>query len=435
MDATDSFDADLTDEAAVETLNGISVPPCPGIIAELLEETRREDIDFIRISRLITGDVALAAAVLKSANSPFFALRRKVQSVQQAVAVLGLRNLLKIVYGVVLRQSLGGPGAPPLERFWERSNYNAVVSAYLAGRLPGVSTDDAYTFGLFHDAGIAILTQKFPDYIRTMMRANASTLPVTAIEDEAHHTNHVIVGAQLVSARTGRLGHPLSPRALDLRLAAQACDAGRLPAGGDPPDLRAHRGALPQLSRRRRVGKQHGGGAGPSRLVRGRHRRPGARPGGGPARDPGVVQGGVAVAMPGEQPLEGGAQAGRLVDGELFLDGQVQREVQEGIGFARFRRPLAGQRRFAVIEQGVVFGVLGNEADRRILKGRDDFLRPVLAPGFDEEAAGLVPARIKHRRRRAKARRRCAPGHCRRRAGRSGRRRRRRSAASPGNVP
>jgi HD-like signal output (HDOD) protein len=197
MDLTDFFEADLSYEVAVETLRNISVPPCPEIIVELLGEAKREDIDFIRISRLITGDVALAAAVLKSANSPFFALRRKVQSVQQAVAVLGLRNLLKIVYGVVLKQSLGGTGAPQLARFWDRSNYNAVVSAYLAGRLPGVSSDDAYTFGLFHDAGIAILMQKFADYKQTLMRANAALLAFTAAEDEAHHTNHVIVGALL----------------------------------------------------------------------------------------------------------------------------------------------------------------------------------------------------------------------------------------------
>lgn len=197
MEPTEFFDADLGDAAAAEALRGIAVPPCPDIVAALLDESRREDIDFIRITRLITGDVALAAAVLKSANSPFFALRRKVQSVQQAVAVLGLRNLLKIVYGVVLRQSLGGAGAPPLERFWERSNYNAVVSAYLAGRLPGVSTDDAYTFGLFHDAGIAILMQKFPDYRQTLMRANAAPLAMTAIEDAAHQVNHVVVGTLL----------------------------------------------------------------------------------------------------------------------------------------------------------------------------------------------------------------------------------------------
>jgi len=197
MDVTDIFDADLSDTVAIETLRNLSVPPCPEIILELLEETQREDIDFIRISRLITGDVALAAAVLKSANSPFFALRRKVQSVQQAVAVLGLRNLLKIVYGVVLKQSLGGTGAPPLARLWDRSNYNAVVSAYLVGRMPGLSTDDAYTFGLFHDAGIAILMQRFPDYRQTLMQANATPLAVTAVEDERHHTNHVVVGALL----------------------------------------------------------------------------------------------------------------------------------------------------------------------------------------------------------------------------------------------
>ena len=82
MQASELFDADLSEETAAETLRHISVPACPQIVVELLEEARREDIDFIRISRLITGDVALAAAVLKSANSPFFALRRKVQSVQ-----------------------------------------------------------------------------------------------------------------------------------------------------------------------------------------------------------------------------------------------------------------------------------------------------------------------------------------------------------------
>ncbi len=196
MNAADIFEDDLPDEHTTRMLQDIGIPPCPDIVVELLAEARREDIDFIRISRLIIGDVALAAAVLKSANSPFFALRRKVQSVQQAVAVLGLRNLLKIVYGVVLKQSLGGD-TPVLARFWDRSNYNAVVSSYLAGRLPGVSGDDAYTMGLFHDVGIAILMQKYSGYRQTLMRANAMPSGGTSIEDEQHHTNHVVAGALL----------------------------------------------------------------------------------------------------------------------------------------------------------------------------------------------------------------------------------------------
>ena len=196
-DPAEIFDADLSDEVAIETLKSISIPPCPEIVAELLGEARQGEVDFIKISRLITGDVALGAAVLRMANSPFFALRRRVQSVQQAVSVLGLRNLLKIIYGVVLKASLGARGTPEMTRFWDRSNYNAVVSSYLAARLPGVSADDAYTFGLFHDAGLAILMQKFPDYKVTLMAANALPCAVTAVEDERHHTNHVIVGALL----------------------------------------------------------------------------------------------------------------------------------------------------------------------------------------------------------------------------------------------
>ncbi|MFZ5510733.1 MAG: HDOD domain-containing protein [Pseudomonadota bacterium] len=190
------FAADLSDEAAAEGLRKISIPPCPAIVLALLEESRRDEVDFVKISRMIAGDVALAAAVLKTANSPFFALRRKVQSIQQAVAVLGLRNLLKIVYGFALRHSLGG-GAAGLERFWERSNYNAVVTSYLAARWPQVSADDAYTFGLFHEAGVAVLTLQHADYGEVFARACRTGGKVVAAETARYHTSHPVVGALL----------------------------------------------------------------------------------------------------------------------------------------------------------------------------------------------------------------------------------------------
>ena len=201
------YDADFSEEEVNGVLEGISIPPCPQIVVELLKETRRDDVDFSRISSLIIGDVALSVAVLKTANSPFFSLRRKAQSVQQAVAVLGLRNLLKIIYGLVLKKSVDIADPVEMTRFWDRSNYNAVVCAYLAARVGGVSTDNAYTFGLFHDAGLAILMQKFPDYKATLLLANAMPSGVTKIEDERHNTNHVTIGALL--ARNWYLPEPV----------------------------------------------------------------------------------------------------------------------------------------------------------------------------------------------------------------------------------
>ena len=66
----------------------------------------------------------------------------------------------------------------------------------------------------------------------------------------------------------------------------------------------------------------------------------------------------MAVVAPALQCVEGGADARRLVDRKLFLDGQMQRQMQEGIGLAVLRCPFPGQGIFG-FEQGVVFGMQG----------------------------------------------------------------------------
>lgn len=190
----------ITTEVAADSvsdiLKTIFIPPCPVVVAALLEEARCADVDFNKIIRLISGDLSLAASMMKTANSPIFALRNKVETVQKAAAVLGLKNILCIVNGLALKRSLSPEGVS-MERFWERSNYHATVSTRLARRVPGISQEDAYTFGLFHDCGIPILMQRFPDYKETLVAANRSAKAVWEIETERHGTDHVTVGAML----------------------------------------------------------------------------------------------------------------------------------------------------------------------------------------------------------------------------------------------
>jgi len=193
-------EAVMTTEVAADSvsdiLKTIYIPPCPVVVAALLEEARCDDVDFNKIIRLISGDLSLAASMMKTANSPIFALRNKVETVQKAAAVLGLKNILCIVNGLALKRSLSQNGVS-MERFWERSNYHATVSTRLARRVPGVSQEDAYTFGLFHDCGIPILMQRFPDYKETLLVANRSAKAVWETETERHGTDHVTVGAML----------------------------------------------------------------------------------------------------------------------------------------------------------------------------------------------------------------------------------------------
>jgi len=186
----------IDSQVAENILKSIHIPPCPEIVMALMEEIRQPEVDFAKLVKLISGDVSLAASMLKTANSPFFALRKKVNSVQQAVSVLGLKNLMQIVTGSALQKELGG-GKMAMERFWDRSNFTAVAASHLASKLHGVSREDAYTLGLFHDCGIPILMQKFPNYKEKLAAANQSAELVIAIEDQHYATNHAIVGGML----------------------------------------------------------------------------------------------------------------------------------------------------------------------------------------------------------------------------------------------
>jgi HD-like signal output (HDOD) protein len=186
----------IESKAAEDILKSIRIPPCPDVVMALMEETRQPEVDFNKIIKLISGDVGLAASMLKTANSPFFALRSKVSSVQQAVSVLGLKNLLQIVRGSALQNALGGDKVD-MERYWDRSNFTAVVASQMAARLEGVSREDAYSYGLFHDCGIPILMMKFPDYKEKLASANKTAALIITVEDQHYATNHAVVGNML----------------------------------------------------------------------------------------------------------------------------------------------------------------------------------------------------------------------------------------------
>jgi putative nucleotidyltransferase with HDIG domain len=192
----EAISPEVAADSVSNILKTIFIPPCPAVVAALLVEARGDYVDFNKIIRLISGDLGLAASMMKTANSPIFALRNKVETVQKAAAVLGLKNILCIVNGLALKRSLT-PNGVSMERFWERSNYHATVSTRLAHRVPGVKQEDAYTFGLFHDCGIPILMQRFPDYKETLVTANRSAKAVWETETERHGTDHVTVGAML----------------------------------------------------------------------------------------------------------------------------------------------------------------------------------------------------------------------------------------------
>lgn len=177
----------------------IGIPPRPVILEQIDREMAKEEPDFGLLASLIGSDVALAAGLIKTTNSPYFGFSKRVRSVREALMVLGLRVIARTIAGLALQKAF--PHVPSLERFWDASATTARVAGWLAqhlGDVCPVRADDAYTFALFRDCGVPVMMIPFPEYPEVLKRANGEeNLPFTAVEDQALALNHAIVGAEL----------------------------------------------------------------------------------------------------------------------------------------------------------------------------------------------------------------------------------------------
>ena len=191
-------DNEVLERNADRVVKEIGIPPCPAILTKLLRETRADEPDFRRVGQLVGGDVALASAVLKVANSSFYGLRTKAASVQQALALLGLTAVTQLVTGLLLRQAFSGSAGPGMERYWKTSMATSLISALLCRETARGDSGVACTYGLFRDCGMPVMLHKFPIYA-DIFDGSALTPgePVLEVENERYTTNHARVGAQL----------------------------------------------------------------------------------------------------------------------------------------------------------------------------------------------------------------------------------------------
>src|SRR5262245_36768116 len=180
--------------STAEKLLKAELPPRPAVLASLTEQMHSDDPDIGRVSALVSADVGLGAAVVKTVNSPYFGLGRQVASVQQAVTYLGLGAVFGIVTGALLRRSFPSSDAL-MERLWEDSARRGMLMGRLARDLKVLAPDRAYTCGLFEHCGMALLLMHAPGYAE-LLKQDPDDLQM--FERERYGCDHAALGQALV---------------------------------------------------------------------------------------------------------------------------------------------------------------------------------------------------------------------------------------------
>lgn len=186
----------LTEDSAMQLLEGVTLPPQPGTLLDINRERAKAEPDVEAVARIIERDLSVAAAVLKTINSPWFGLPKKVESVRQAVVLLGMPNVVNVMIALAMKSELQGNNQAGIDRFFDEANDTALVLSSVMREVPVMSADKAYLLGLFRDCGMPILLQRLPQYAEVLQEAAKSpeqSLP--DLEDARLKTDHAVVGA------------------------------------------------------------------------------------------------------------------------------------------------------------------------------------------------------------------------------------------------
>jgi HD-like signal output (HDOD) protein len=181
----------------------IVIPPCPELLRQLQDATAQGEPQVEAIDRIASADVAMAAALIRQANSPLYALEHPVRTVGQALTVLGLKPAVQLLTGFLTRHALQVQ-SPLLAHFWESSTRRALACEHIGLQLYDMDPGLAYSFGLFCHVGMPVMLRGVKGYGSTITEALArKDRSFTQTENANHRTDHAVVGA--IVARTWRL--------------------------------------------------------------------------------------------------------------------------------------------------------------------------------------------------------------------------------------
>jgi HD-like signal output (HDOD) protein len=197
------IDRELEHARTQGPVRDIIIPPCPELLTELRKEVQKADPDPGVIANIAASDVAMAASLIRIANSPMYARSRPAFTVAEATSMLGVSQSIGILTGFLARNAIR-INSPLIEHFWETSARRAQAMGYIARQLYGMNADIAHTCGLFCHVGIPVMLQGVKGYSGTLAEALArQDRTFTQTENAAHRTDHAVVGA--IVAKTWRL--------------------------------------------------------------------------------------------------------------------------------------------------------------------------------------------------------------------------------------
>jgi HD-like signal output (HDOD) protein len=184
-------------QATLERLE--TLPTLPSVLTQVLETVHDPDTSALDLGRIIAADQSLSASVLRLVNSAYYSYYRQIDTVTQAIVILGFNEVCKVALAATAFKAV-----PPTnsgydrQQLWRHSLASG-MAAERAARAAGWPPAGGYFIaGLLNDIGKVALDWLWPaEFTQAVVKAHGEQRPLAEIEREFFSADHCTVGAAL----------------------------------------------------------------------------------------------------------------------------------------------------------------------------------------------------------------------------------------------
>jgi len=153
------------------------------------------------IAKIISGDPDLAARILRISNSAFLGYPTRIETVSQAVSVVGTQQLRDLIFASTVTTLFKKipENTLTMESFWQHSIACGIVARLLAEVASYKNTERFFVTGLLHDIGRLLLLIAMPDVMQIVFKiSELEERCLFDVEEEVMGFNHALVGGLLL---------------------------------------------------------------------------------------------------------------------------------------------------------------------------------------------------------------------------------------------
>lgn len=189
----------LSVEHMVEDVSTIhSLPLFYSQLSEAIDHPRSSIGD---IAKIISEDQGLTARILKLANSPLFGYFSKIDTITQAVTIIGVLQVRDLALALSVMDVF--KGIPEylvnMEQFWKHSIVTGLASRALATSQREANLERFFVAGILHDIGRLVMYVRVPDLcLELLEECRATGTLLHRAEKERFTFDHADVGSALL---------------------------------------------------------------------------------------------------------------------------------------------------------------------------------------------------------------------------------------------